>query len=91
MRRLILTFGLAAGLLGLGACSTLGQPVTLSLADLTTRCDHRGGTLTPTGAETGRAQSDYICREPGVLTPGQGNDARVALNRAVDRSIRRGA
>ena len=89
MRRLLVSTGLAAGLLALGACATLGEPVTLNLAELTTRCEDRGGVLVPTGAETGRAQSDYICREAMVMTPGMGNSARTALNTAIDRSLGR--
>lgn len=89
MRRSITAFGLTAGLLALGACSTLGQPVTLELAELTTRCEARGGTLIPTGAQTGRAQSDYICREAMARTPMNRGPAQQDLNRAVDRSVHR--
>lgn len=89
MRRSLLSVGPAAGLLALGACSTFGQPVTFDLAELTTRCERRGGTLTPTGARTGRAQSDYICHEAMALSVPRGH-ARTQLNRAIDRSLRTG-
>ncbi len=89
MRRPITALGLAAGLLALGACATtLGQPVTFDLAELTTRCENRGGVLVPTGAETGRAQSDYVCQESMARVPMK--RAHSDLNRAIDRSLRRG-
>ena len=90
MRRSLAGLGLVAAVTALAGCSTLGQPVTLNLAELTTRCEYRGGTLTPTGAQTGRAQFDFICREPAVWTLGHGEQARVSLNQAIDRSLRRG-
>jgi hypothetical protein len=90
MRRFLIASGLTAGLLALGACGTLGEPVTLTMAELTTRCEDRGGVLTPTGAATGRPQSDYICREAMASSSRLNNAARMDLNRAVDRSLRRG-
>ncbi len=91
MRRLFVASGLATGLLALGACATLGEPVTLNLAELTTRCEDRGGVLVPTGAETGRAQSDYICREAMARTEvGGRNQARTDLDRAVGAALRDG-
>lgn len=90
MRRSIIAYGLAAGLLALGACGTLGKPVTLSMAELDQRCDRRGGTLQPTGAATGRPQADYICHETKVGAPGLTNTARASLNRAVDQGLRQG-
>lgn len=90
MRRLLIASGLAAGLLTLGACATIGEPVTLSLAELEQRCEQRGGMLQPTGSETGRPQTDYICREAMVGAPGLTNAARTDLNTAVDQSLRRG-
>jgi hypothetical protein len=91
MRRLFVAFGLAAGLLALGACATLGEPVTLTMAELTQRCDDRGGTIRPTGAATGRAQADYVCQEPmarGGL-PGR-IQATTELGRATNDSLGRG-
>lgn len=90
MRRSIIACGLAAGLLALGACGTLGKPVTLTMAELDQRCDRRGGMLQPTGAATGRAQADYICHETKVGAPGLTNTARASLNRAVDQGLRQG-
>jgi hypothetical protein len=91
MRRLLVSTGLAAGLLALGACATLGEPVTLNLAELTTRCEDRGGVLVPTGAETGRAQSDFICREAMARTGvGGRNQARTDLDRAIGAGLQRG-
>ena len=90
MRRSILSLGFAAGLLALGACSTLGQSANFDLAELTTRCESRSGTLTPTGAETGRAQADYVCKDSMARVPPHRDGARGDLNRAVDRSLRRG-
>ena len=90
MRRLLIASGLAAGLLTLGACATLGEPVTLTMAELDQRCVQRGGMLQPTGAETGRAQSDYFCREAMAGAPGLSNAARSSLNTAIDQSLRRG-
>ena len=91
MRRSILASALAAGLLTLGACATFGDPVVLSMAELEQRCDRRGGMLQPTGAETGRAQSDYICREAMARsgTPGR-NQARTDQDRAIGAALQSG-
>ena len=89
MRRSFLTLGFYGGLLALGACSTLGQPVTFDLAELTTRCESRGGILEPTGNQTGRAQADYVCRDAMVRAVPRG-PARVQLDRAITQSLRGG-
>lgn len=91
MRRSILAASLAASLLALGACGTLGEPVTLTMAELTQRCDDRGGTIRPTGAATGRAQADYICLEPVAFGELPGRiQATTDLGRATNDSLRRG-
>jgi len=54
----------AAGLL-LGACASSGGAARGGYADdlakLQSDCDARGGTLTPLGRLTGRAETDYAC------------------------------
>lgn len=90
MRRLIATSALAAGLLTLGACATLGEPVTLSLAELDQRCERRGGTLQPTGAQSGRPQTDFICQAATDRISVNRGAARASLNTAIDRSLARG-
>lgn len=91
MRRSILASALAAGLLTVGACATLGEPVTLNMAELTQRCEDRGGTIRPTGAETGRAQTDYVCQEAMARGPLSGRiQATSDLSRATSESLRRG-
>ena len=91
MRRLLVASGLAAGLLALGACATVGEPVTLNMAELTQRCEDRGGTLRPTGAATGRAQADFVCREPSPRPVLAGRiQATNDLGRATDNALRRG-
>ena len=91
MRRLLIASGLGAGLLTLGACATLGDRVTLTMAELDQRCGQRGGMLQPTGAQTGSAQSDYICVEAMARsgTPGR-NQARVDLDQAIGAGLQRG-
>jgi Bim protein N-terminus len=62
----LLTISALAGLgLALSACGTFGQKVELSLADLQTRCDARGGQLAPTGRQTGTARLDHACFDRG--------------------------
>jgi hypothetical protein len=91
MRRSILAASLAASLLTLGACGTLGEPVTLTMAELTQRCDDRGGTIRPTGAATGRAQADYICLEGTAFRELPGRiQATSDLGQATNDSLRRG-
>ncbi len=91
MRRSLIASGLAAGLLALGACATLGEPVTLTVAEMVQRCEGRGGMLQPTGAETGRPQSDYVCREAMARTPVPGRaQAAADLGRATGDALRRG-
>ena len=53
--------------LALGACAT-GRPQPTydeDLAKLTAECTARGGILSPSGAPTGRAQTDYVCKITG--------------------------
>ncbi|MBU1539348.1 MAG: hypothetical protein KKC29_03095 [Alphaproteobacteria bacterium] len=91
MRRLLIASGLASGLLTLGACATLGEPVTLTMAEMDQRCAQRGGMLQPTGAQTGRAQADYICQEAMARTDSAGrNQARTDLDRAIGAGLQRG-
>jgi len=91
MRRSILASALAAGLLTLGACATLGDPVVLSMTELEQRCDRRGGMLQPTGTETGQAQTDYVCREAMARSGTPGRDqARTSQDRAVTRVLQTG-
>ncbi len=91
MRRSIIASGLAAGLLTLGACATLGEPVTLTMAEMDQRCEQRGGTLQPTGAATGSAQTDFVCREARdrTLIPGR-HQATSDLGRATGEALARG-
>ncbi len=91
MRRSIIASALAAGLLTLGACATLGEPVVLTMADMEQRCEQRGGMLQPTGAETGRAQSDYVCRDAMARTPVPGRARATGdLDRAIGGALQRG-
>lgn len=90
MRRPILISAFAAGLLTLGACATLGEPVTLTMAELNQRCESRGGSLQATGAQTGRAQSDYICRNTSSFSiPGRGQ-ATAQMGAATTAALQRG-
>jgi hypothetical protein len=61
------------------------------MAELTQRCDDRGGTLRPTGAATGRAQADYICLEGTAFRELPGRiQATSELGQATNDSLRRG-
>lgn len=54
----------------LGACAT-SQPASTYQQDLDkleANCTARGGILTPSGATTGRAQTDYLCKITGGAT-----------------------
>jgi len=85
MRGLIVSV-LVTGSLTLGACGTLGQPANFTLAELTERCEARGGHLNPTGLQTGEARRDHRCT--GVRVKAVANErARSTRNRAVDRSL----
>ena len=56
--------------LALGACAT-GKTMSTYQQDLDkleAECTARGGILTPTGATTGRAQTDYLCKITGGAT-----------------------
>ena len=56
--------------LTLGGCAT-GQPLSAYQKDLDkleADCTARGGILTPSGAATGRAQIDYLCKITGGAT-----------------------
>ena len=90
MRRLLMASGLCAGLLALGACATLGEPVTLTMAELDQRCAQRGGTLQPTGAQSGRPQTDFICQAATDRISVNRGAARASLNSAIDRGLARG-
>jgi hypothetical protein len=90
MRRPLIASALAAGLLALGACATLGEPVVLTMTDMEQRCERRGGMLQPTGAQTGRAQTDYVCQEALAGIPMNRSAARSNLNSAIDQGLRNG-
>jgi hypothetical protein len=90
MRRSFLAPTLAAGLLTLGACATLGEPVTLNMAELDQRCERRGGTLQPTGAQSGRPQTDFICQAATDRIFVNREPARTSLNTAINQSLARG-
>jgi hypothetical protein len=77
------------GVISLGACGTFGQKVELSLADLQTRCDARGGQLAPTGRQTAEARRDFTCIE-GVQAAYAGALVNTQRNIAVDQTLRRG-
>jgi len=62
----------AAGLSGC-ATSTAHDTYSNELRQLTDDCTARGGILSPTGQQTGRPQTDNVCRitgGPSRLTPG---------------------
>ncbi len=88
MRRSLLVVGLAAALPILGACAGVGEPTTLSLAELTSRCEARGGTLEPTGRQTGEARRDHVCQE--ALVQVRNHRAQATRNTGVDLVLRNG-
>mgnify|MGYP001195860511 FL=1 len=90
MRRLLMASGLAAGLMTLGACGTFGEPVTLTMAELDQRCTARGGLLQPTGAQSGRPRTDFICQAATDRISVNRGSARASLNSAIDRGLARG-
>lgn len=62
------TIGLSLALsLGLSACATRGGHPSYNdeLKTLDADCVARGGILTPSGLQTGRAQTDYVCKITG--------------------------
>ena len=67
MRASLVSMSVLAGLMGLSACATDGGGTTYQsqLAGLTETCDARGGILSPTGAQSGRPQNDYVCKITG--------------------------
>ena len=87
MRRTALIVTFAAVLPILGACASTAE--TTSLADLTTRCEQRGGTLEPTGRQTGEVHRDNRCIE--ALVQVRRPRAEATRNRGVDQSLRQGA
>ncbi|WP_426027036.1 hypothetical protein [Brevundimonas sp. TWP2-3-4b2] len=49
-----------------GCAPTMGgDRYTAELKTLTDQCSARGGILSPTGEQTGRPQTDYICKITG--------------------------
>lgn len=66
MRTLTLA-GPALLLLGLAACAptTGSNNYANELRQLSDSCEARGGILAPTGQQSGRPQSDHICRITG--------------------------
>lgn len=69
MRAIVILAALAVPL-ALGACAT-GRTVPTYQQDLDkleSECTARGGILTPSGATTGRAQTDYLCKITGGAT-----------------------
>ena len=69
MRAAVILAALAVPL-ALGACAT-GRTVPTYQQDLDkleSECTARGGILTPSGAQTGRPQTDNICQINGPAT-----------------------
>lgn len=54
-------------LLAIAGCAPTmgGDRYTGELRALTDQCSARGGILSPTGEQTGRPQTDYICKITG--------------------------
>lgn len=86
MRRTALLVSLALAVPILGACASTAE--TTSLAELTTRCEQRGGTLEPTGRQTGEARRDNRCLE--ALVQVRHHRAQATRNMGVDQSLRQG-
>jgi hypothetical protein len=57
----------AALLFALSACASSmdGDRYESELRRLSDRCEARGGILSPTGQQTGRPQTDHVCRITG--------------------------
>ena len=87
MRRAVIAAGLALSLPAVAACGTMGQPTHFDMAELTARCDQRGGDLIPTGAQTGRPQTDFICQSATDRVVVNREPARTSLNVAVSQSL----
>ncbi|MET4683931.1 hypothetical protein [Brevundimonas faecalis] len=67
MRVLILAAALVTPL-ALGACAGSGKPLPTyqqEMDQLDADCVARGGILSPTGAQTGRPQTEYVCKIAG--------------------------
>jgi hypothetical protein len=88
MRRSLLVVGLVAALPILAACAGPGETPSLSLAELASRCEGRGGTLQPTGRRTGEADRDHVCQE--ALVQVRNHRAQATRNMGVDRVLRNG-
>jgi hypothetical protein len=89
MRVSIVSVFLAGGILALGACSTAGEPPTMTLAERTRQCERViGNELVPSGRETGNPRNDYDCRSRHAAsyrpsTSGSGGPRSVGAARAL--------
>ncbi len=72
----VLTFAPALLLLAAAGCApTTGvNRYSSELQRLIEDCDARGGILTPTGQQTGRPQTDNVCRITGGASPRTSGD-----------------
>lgn len=65
----VLSLVSALALAGVAACGTMGQPNHNSYEaqeqQLRSDCRERGGFLTPTGSQSGRPQTDNVCKING--------------------------
>ena len=68
--RAVLALAALVAPLALGACATGKTFPTYQeeLDKLTAECTTRGGILTTSGAQTGRPQTDYVCKINGPAT-----------------------
>jgi hypothetical protein len=83
MRRQYLIATLVAALPVLGACASVAEPI--DLAEATTRCEQRGGTLEPTGRQTGEVRRDHRCVE--ALVQVRHHRAQATRNTGIDRAL----
>lgn len=69
MRAALVLVALVAPL-ALGACATGKTFPTYQeeMDKLSAECTARGGILAPSGAQTGRPQTDYVCKITGAAT-----------------------
>jgi hypothetical protein len=66
---------LTAALLGLSACASAGENrYANDLQKLSDDCKARGGILAPTGASTGRVETENVCRITGGASPRTSQD-----------------
>lgn len=67
----VLTFAPALLLLAAAACAptTGGDRYANELQRLTEQCSARGGILSPIGGQSGRPQTDNVCKINGVPSP----------------------